>query len=351
MRGTMVLLIFLTVGAAPAAADLIYYALGVYQGLPTGQEPTGLSTLYSINAQTGAATAINTIHNLSGTPVLSMMAMAMDPATNQLYGLATASGAGPSLYTISPSGIATLVGPSGLGAGNSPSITFGSGPNPTAYAVVGVPASGHTNFNLYTINTSTGAFTPGNNPAQQTLTTSNGGNALANNPGTSNFYFLSGNTTSLGTPATNLYYPITLGTSTTSNTPSQTLTYPSITPGDLNYDPNFAAWLAEDGGIQSPGLRIASIFLSPDGSTLYGELLNGSPNSDNLESALVSISLDPTVTFIGQISAPGDEIIAGLSPSQVPEPGSLALLTAAAAGALGYTWRRRRATLQQPLSA
>src|SRR5262245_45762318 len=80
----------------------------------------GVSTLVRINPDTGALiSTVGTITNGPGGPTLSIGDLAIQPGTNTLFGISSNAGsAGGLLYTINKaSGVATLVGNTGSGAG------------------------------------------------------------------------------------------------------------------------------------------------------------------------------------------------------------------------------------------
>jgi PKD domain/RTX calcium-binding nonapeptide repeat (4 copies) len=80
----------------------------------------GVSTLVRINPDTGALiSTVGTITNGPGGPTLSIGDLAIQPGTNTLFGIGSnAGGAGGLLFTIDKTtGVATLVGSTGSGAG------------------------------------------------------------------------------------------------------------------------------------------------------------------------------------------------------------------------------------------
>jgi hypothetical protein len=168
-----------------------------------------------------------------------------------------------------------------------------------------------------------------------------GGNGFAfSNNGIGTPYLANGNTKNLLSPGTTLFPINPDGSEGTGHV----LQFPTN-------DPNFQAWLAQGpslGAGNNMGLRIPALASADTGHgfDLFGELLNGGGTAGSAENALVEITPQGVVTFIGSTDI-NNLVVDGMAlfeNTAIPEPGSLALLAATAAGAVGYAWRRRRRT-------
>lgn len=276
-------LFVLLAGASAAKADLI--------GATGGNSATG--ELVDISTTNGSFTVIGNLVDISSNPY-AMTGLAFQPGTGVLYGLTSnRSGTNPnSLVTINPAtGLVTEIGLPGVGAFGD--IKF----SPTSGILYGFGNNG----NLYTINLTTGAAT---------LVGSSGNTNVIRGAG------MAADSSGVlwGTPdsITGLY------TYSTSNG-AETLVTPFSGASLIGH--------------------VSALSFDPSDGTLFGaDETNGG--------ATDLITIDTSTGFITDIGSTVNNLDAmDFSPTQVPEPSSLILLTLTAAGAASHAWRRRR-TLQ-----